>query len=137
MKGLGVSEENAEKDACLIEHIISEESLERIEAFNRKQALDFCSNQLPQDGFQCENAASAVPLSHLSQGEKGMVICVYGGDCIKKRLQEYGFLVNETIEMIRNVPHCPFLILVKGYQVAIGRGIGAKILVKRVETPSS
>lgn len=133
IKGLGVSEENAEKDACLIEHIISQESLERIEEFNHKQEQTVCSKNFIPEELQCIDTESAIPLSSLTQGKKGIVLCVFAGDCLKKRLQEYGFLVNETIEMIRNVPNCPFLILVKGYQVAIGRGIGDKILVKPVE----
>jgi len=137
MKGLGVSEETAEKDACLIEHIISQESLERMGDFYRKQEQAVCSQQVPELEFHCEQTKTAKPLSGMTPGEKGIVLCVNGGDCLKKRLQEYGFLVNETIEMIRNVPQCPFLILVKGYQVAIGRGIGEKILIKSVESNAS
>lgn len=33
---LGVSEENAEKDACLMEHILSDETLEKIEQMGKK-----------------------------------------------------------------------------------------------------
>lgn len=33
---LGISEETAEKDCCLIEHVISDETLEKIEEFNKK-----------------------------------------------------------------------------------------------------
>ena len=134
--GLSVSEVNAEKDACLIEHIISQESLERIQEFMSKQEPDACSKVCLQEEMPCENVASAIPLSRLAKGEKGIVLCIHGGECIKKRLQEYGFLVNETIEMVRNISNCPYLILVKGYQVAIGRGIGDRILVKPVETLS-
>lgn len=133
MNGLGVSELNADKDACLIEHIISQESLEKMQAFVSKQDQIPCSKECNQEDLPCENAESAIPLSHLTSGQKGTVFCIYGGECLKKRLQEYGFLVNETIEMVRNVSNSPFLILVKGYQVAIGRGVGDKILVKPVQ----
>lgn len=134
MDGLGVSEVNAEKDACLIEHIISQESLEKMQTFVSKQEQNPYSKDCSQEDMPCENAESAIPLSRLSSGQKAMVLCIYGGECLKKRLQEYGFLVNETIEMIRNVSNSPFLILVKGYQVALGRGVGEKILIKPLET---
>lgn len=136
INGLGISEENAEKDACSMEHIISMESFEHIQEFNQKKNLPPCSVCIQEDTF-CENADSAIPLSTLEQGKKAVVVCIYGGECIKNRLQEYGFLVNETIEMVRNTSNCPLLILVKGYQIALGRGIGKKILVKMQEPVES
>ena len=132
MDGLGISEENAEKDACSMEHILSQESLEHIQEFNQKKGFPPCSLYGKEEDY-CEQAISTIPLSSLRKGKKAIVVCVYGGECVKKRLQEYGFLVNETIEMVRNSANCPLLILVKGYQVALGRGIGDKIFVKALD----
>lgn len=136
MDGLGISEENAEKDACSMEHFLSQESLEHIQEFNQKKGIPPCS-LYGKDEDYCEQAVSAIPLTSVQKGGKVVVICIYGGECIKNRLQEYGFLVNETVEMIRNSANCPLLILVKGYQVALGRGIGNRIFVKALDSTAS
>ena len=46
-----------------------------------------------------------------------------------RRLQELGFTTNEKIKVLHTNPPGPILVEVKDSRVAIGRGIGMKIII--------
>lgn len=82
-----------------------------------------------------------VPLAMLRDGETGMVTSVksrhghgggYGrGWGLKKRLMDMGITPGTKITVVKSAPfHGPMEILVRGYRLAIGRGMAEAIFVE-------
>lgn len=98
---LGLDEATAEKDACAIEHIISEEtikavvqhleqSLDEIGDFNLKEAEEYLMKKKR--------------LSELKVGQKAIIQKIEGPKTMKKRLMEFGIIKGELIELIGTAP---------------------------------
>jgi len=80
-----------------------------------------------------------VPLAMLKDGEKGIVVSVksgYGkGWGFKKRLMDMGITPGTKIIVVKSAPfHGPMEILVRGYRLAIGRGMAERVFVEVEET---
>lgn len=76
-----------------------------------------------------------VPLTMLKNGEIGVVVSVksgYGkGWRLKKRLMDMGITPGTRITVVKSAPfHGPVEILVRGYRLAIGRGMAERIFVE-------
>ncbi|MGQ9597502.1 MAG: FeoA family protein [Thermoproteota archaeon] len=76
-----------------------------------------------------------VPLTALKEGEGGVVVSVksgYGkGWGLKKRLMDMGITPGTKITVVKSAPfHGPMEILVRGYRLAIGRGMAERIFVE-------
>jgi len=82
-----------------------------------------------------ESGRREVPLSMLKDGETGVVVSVksgYGkGWGFKKRLMDMGITPGTKITVVKSAPfHGPMEILVRGYRLAIGRGMAERIFVE-------
>ncbi|MEM2930015.1 MAG: FeoA family protein [Thermoproteota archaeon] len=78
-----------------------------------------------------------VPLAMLKEGETGVVVSVKsgyghgGGFGLKKRLMDMGITPGTKITVVKSAPfHGPMEILVRGYRLAIGRGMAERIFVE-------
>lgn len=98
---LGLVEDVAEKDACAIEHIISEETikaivnklerdLDNIGDFNLKEAEEYLVKKKR--------------LSELKIGQKAVILKIEGQRGIKKRLMEFGIIKGEVVELLGAAP---------------------------------
>ncbi len=74
----------------------------------------------------------AVTLLDIPEGEKAEVVNLAGGYGFMRRLQEMGLIPGQIVKVIRNSAMGPVEISVMGTHLAIGRGIAAKIIVKRL-----
>ncbi len=72
-----------------------------------------------------------VPLAFLTPGERGEIVEIRGGRGIIKRLHEMGFVPSAFIEVLTSHARGPLLVGINGTRIAIGRGIGMKIIVRR------
>ena len=75
-----------------------------------------------------------VALASLKQGEKAVVLSLAGGLGIEKRLRSLG--IREGKEVCLDAKHHfsgPLVIDVDGRQITIGRGMAAKIMVRRAK----
>ncbi len=70
-----------------------------------------------------------VPLSLLSEGQKGKISRLLGGYGLLRRLLDLGLSPGTEIVVIRNQGG-PVIISYRGARVALGRGITNKILVE-------
>ncbi|MGQ9479669.1 MAG: FeoA family protein [Thermoproteota archaeon] len=75
-----------------------------------------------------------IPLTALREGETGIVVSVKSGFGkgwgLKKRLMDMGITPGATITVVRSAPiHGPLEIIVRGYKLAIGRGMAERIFV--------
>ncbi|MEM2049621.1 MAG: FeoA family protein [Thermoproteota archaeon] len=86
-----------------------------------------------------EPRGSEVPLAMLKEGETGVVVSVKSGYGkawgLKKRLMDMGVTPGTRITVVKSAPfHGPIEVLVRGYRLAIGRGMAERIFVKVEET---
>ncbi len=86
-----------------------------------------------------DTGVSEVPLAMLRDGETGIVVSVKSGYGkawgLKKRLMDMGITPGTRITVVKSAPfHGPMEILVRGYRLAIGRGMAERIFVRMEET---
>lgn len=75
-----------------------------------------------------------VPLSNLRPGDKATIDSIEAGMGLTRRLLDLGVTPGEQVEVMRLARFGgPFEIRVRGSELSIGRGIAAKVLVRREE----
>jgi len=70
-----------------------------------------------------------MPLTIIQVGRIVKIVSVEAGGGLQGRLAAMGLVPGEEIEVLRNTPHGPFLIGVKGSRIMLGRGMAQKIMV--------
>ena len=71
------------------------------------------------------------PLTELKPGDQGTVVAVKGGRGMQSRLRSLGLIEGQTLRKLSALAWGgPVVVEVKRTQVAIGRGMAAKILVR-------
>ena len=74
------------------------------------------------------------PLTHLKEGEAGMISSIVSGWQAAKRLADLGLTAGTQIKVIRKAQISgPLQIEIKGSKLALGKGIASKILVKQLK----
>lgn len=147
ISSLGLKEEDAEKEACGIEHAIRPDTLDKLIKF-----VDFvraCSGDRPfkmddfryflehgkypdgttdivhsqsGSGYQCKQrpTITSARLSDLSPGVKGRIAFVSGKGAIRKRLMEMGLTSDTVFEVVRIAPMGdPIEIKIRGYLLSL------------------
>ena len=110
----GLGRRNAHRNACALEHALSREA-EKV--FEKATALVMEKN--------------AKPLVELKPGQKGKILCIRGGMGVCKRVMELGLTKGTVVKVVRASKYgCPIELLVRGSEIAIGRGIAQKIYVE-------
>jgi len=102
LKDIGVPQDFAHEKACEIEHHIDEEKMENLS-----------------------------PLSDLNNGEKGEIVLIRGGRGLIQRLYDMGLTPGTEVKVIRKAPFGPIEISLRGYNLALGRGVVNRIWVKK------
>lgn len=74
-----------------------------------------------------------VPLIALYPGEEAWVVGFRGGRGLSQRLVELGFTPGERVRVLSAGWGGPVLVEIRGSRIALGRGIAAKIMVRRNE----
>lgn len=72
-----------------------------------------------------------VPLVELKEGMKGVVAFAFGGPGLIRRLCDLGLTPDTEIKVVKKGPlGGPIILEVRSCELAIGRGIASKVLVK-------
>jgi len=72
-----------------------------------------------------------VPLGLLRSGDRAEVVEIISGEHPCARIEDMGFRVGKTVEMLNNEGRGPLLIKVDESRLALGRGMAMKIMVRR------
>jgi ferrous iron transport protein A len=72
-----------------------------------------------------------VPLGLLQFGDRAEVVEVIPDKHSWARIEDMGFRVGKTVEMLNNEGRGPLLIKVDESRLALGRGMAMKIMVRR------
>jgi DtxR family transcriptional regulator, Mn-dependent transcriptional regulator len=127
---LGVELHKAHDEACEMEHTISDATVEKICAFLGHPR--FCPDDHPiTAGECCEKSEESMPLTELKEGESGMIKIVCADKGTRDYLISLGFLPDVILSIKKRLPSNSLLVRVKGSEIAIGRDIAEKILVKK------
>ncbi len=70
-----------------------------------------------------------MPLTLVQIGRRVRLVGVDAGPGLQGRLAAMGLVPGAELEVLRNCPHGPFLIAVKGSRLMLGRGMAQKLLV--------
>ena len=73
-----------------------------------------------------------IPMSMLRTGEVGVLKSYSGGKGMLGRCLSMGFTPGSTVKMVENFGSGPVLAKVHDVEVALGRGMAAKIMVTRI-----
>ncbi len=72
-------------------------------------------------------------LIDLNVGNKGKILEIRGGRMVNQRLNDLGLTIGSIVTVKRRAPFAgPIHLLVRGSNLALGRGIAAKIIVQRL-----
>ncbi len=113
----GLGRRRAHAEACALEHALSKEG-EKV--FERAMK-----------GAKGKNAKS---LCSLRAGQKGRILYITGGMAARRRMIELGLPPGTVVKVLRISQYgCPIELLVRGTEIAIGRGIAEKIYVEVIE----
>lgn len=144
---LGVDQKQAEHDACLLEHSLSECTTERLMAFvhlNKDHAIrvekgvnfepgTFLDRNTCDDSITTKTKAIKT-LDELNIGQKGTVVTLNTKGKIRRRLQDLGIVKNVAVEVVNTAPlNDPIDIKVKGFDLALRRDEAALIEVEITE----
>nr|WP_297068553.1 FeoA family protein [Thermococcus sp.] len=73
-----------------------------------------------------------VPLSSLAPGERGVVVNLHGGPSFRSRLYAMGLAPSAIIQVIGRYSRGPIIVEVGGTRLAIGKGMAARISVRKL-----
>lgn len=80
--------------------------------------------------FLSNSDASAVPISDLDEGQRGVVHQLHGGRTFVNRLTALGVSIGVEVTVIQNRQRGPLIVKVRGTRIALGRLEASRILVE-------
>lgn len=119
----------AHREACELEHAVSDSVLEKLYEFLGKP--DYCPDGHPINPDRCEIGPSEplIPLDEMEEGACGTIFRVTLSKNTKKRLNSLGVLPGGVLEIKRKQKQGSISINVVGSEVALGREVAKKIFV--------
>ena len=129
---LHVDPKTAEKDACLIEHVVSPVTLLRLTEY-LKQTAPLKEKKEKKEGLKME-AVNTRALSELPPGAKGKVVRITNTEGVRRRLLDMGVVSGAEV-LVEGVAPLgdPMEIKVKGYRLSLRKNEAASIYVSLEE----
>ncbi len=129
---LHVDPKTAEKDACLIEHVVSPVTLLRLTEY-LEQAAPLKDKKEKREGLKME-AVNTRALSELPPGAKGKVVRITNTEGVRRRLLDMGVVSGAEV-LVEGVAPLgdPMEIKVKGYRLSLRKNEAASIYVSLEE----
>lgn len=127
---LGVDKRDAHKEACELEHAVSDTVLEQVCAFMGHP--DICPDGNPiGQGECCATVEEQYPvLSEMQEGSSGTVAMMKVSPADKDRLTSLGLTVGEGLLVKRKQKGGSISVLTRGTEIALGNETASKIFVK-------
>lgn len=130
---LGFDRKEAHREACELEHAISDSVLEKIYEFmgNPEYCPDGHSINIDKSNIKREDGF--IPLDEMEEGSTGKVARVTLPRETKERLNSLGILTGEDLEVRRKQKQGCISVITMGSEIALGKDIAKKIFI----TPSN
>jgi len=125
----------AQKDACLMEHIVSPVTMERLVAFLKAHVSSDLHGLLAAEdnekGAGHMGAAGIQPLSELTPGMKGRVVRIGVKGRLRQRLLDMGVVAGAEVRLDGAAPFGdPIEVTVRGYHLTLRKSEAARIYVE-------
>jgi DtxR family Mn-dependent transcriptional regulator len=138
---LGIKPQIAGKDACLMEHVVSPQTMEKVIEFMEKRSQEceekifsLGSNNVEKDDKGKKLWEESLPvkaLNELNLGQQGKVIRVAGKGSIRRRILDMGITQGVEIYVKGIAPlGDPVEVLVRGYRLTLRREEAANVYVE-------
>ncbi len=128
VKVLHMDREIASKEACILEHHISELVLESICTFMNDSGM--CESLPSTKPIECPTSIEEyIPISGMNEGDEGSVVMVTLPHMTKERLASLGMIAGASVTIKRKQKHGSISVLLRGAEVALGNEIASKIFV--------
>jgi DtxR family Mn-dependent transcriptional regulator len=135
---LEVDYQTAEKDACLMEHVLSSKTMEKLAEFIANTKTKQCSEtggdgKLNRDekGEGLMKSINTKALSKLQIGEKGKVIRITAQGPVRRRILEMGVIPGTEISVKGVAPlGDPVELMVKGYRLSLRKEEADDVIVE-------
>jgi len=126
---LNFDRKQAHKEACELEHAVSDAVLDKIYDFLGNPEYCPDGNPINLDKNNIKKEESFIPLDEMEEGSSGRVARVTLPRETKERLNSLGILTGEDIEVRRKQKQGCISVIAVGSEVALGRDIAKKIFV--------
>jgi DtxR family Mn-dependent transcriptional regulator len=123
---LGVEPEKASDEACVLEHSISDETIDRLGSYLEGPVTARCIRSGPVDPI----TRGVRRITDFNEGDELCVVDIAGGRGKVKRLMDLGIIPGEKIRLLRKLGSNAVVVLVKGCDIALGATVAASILVE-------
>ena len=135
---LGINREQAECDACSMEHFLSESSMERLAAFFEFLAACPELQVIIDTGFgncpEGEKGLELLPLTDLEPGSSRRIARINAGQKIRGQLIDSGFIQGVKITLTRpGGTDLPFIVNLDGYDQELPCEIAECVLLHPVQ----
>jgi DtxR family transcriptional regulator, Mn-dependent transcriptional regulator len=126
---LNFDRKEAHKEACELEHAVSDSVLEKIYEFlgSPEYCPDGHSINIDKNNIKRENGF--IPLDEMEEGSTGKVARVALPRETKERLNSLGILPGEDLEVRRKQKQGCISVIAMGSEIALGRDIARKIFI--------
>jgi len=126
---LNVDRKGAHKEACELEHAVSDPVLERLYEF--LGSPEYCPDGHPINIDKCALGEQErfIPLDEMNEGSSGTVARVTLPREAKERLNSLGILTGKKIEVRRKQKHGCISVMAVGSEIALGRDVAKKIFI--------
>lgn len=129
---LGMNTQEAEQQACKLEHHLSSDASNRMQRFVEFYKQEQLYSQ--QWINRLDSVLEEKRLSDLKEGEKAEIVRILGSGPLKKRLLEMGFRKGEIIHVIKYAPlKDPIEISIKDFLLSIRVEEAHSIIVKPLQ----
>lgn len=126
---LDFDRKEAHKEACELEHAVSDAVLERI--YELLGCPEYCPDGHPIniDKSNIQREEVFIPLDEMEEGSSGKVARVTLPRETRERLNSLGILTGEDIEVKRKQKQGCISVMAVGSEIALGRDIAKKIFI--------
>ncbi|MEW6624023.1 MAG: metal-dependent transcriptional regulator [Bacillota bacterium] len=133
---LEIDYETAEKDACLMEHVVSSKTMEKMAEYianaGVKEIYPTAENEETRENEERPlRSLNTKNLSELKPGDKGKIIRIAARGTVKRRLLDMGITTGSEVAVLRVAPlGDPLEIMVRGYNLCLRKDEAASIFVE-------
>lgn len=119
----------AHREACELEHAVSDSVLERLYDFLGNP--EYCPDGHPIniDKNNLQQDERFIPLDEMSEGSSGTIVRVTLPRETKERLTSLGIITGEDIEVRRKQKQGCISVIAVGSEIALGRDVAKKIFI--------
>jgi len=134
VENLHFSKTQADEIACLLEHVNTDELIDRLDAYLSFPAVSPRGLPIPRPVREDSEARKGIPLTDLTAGKSCQILRFNGSDSAKQFLQEHGIFPGVKVTVIAVSPD-DLLVEVDGIHVSLAGSLARAVDVEPLSSP--